>query len=46
MKKTAKQALKSILAFCEGYESEGREVGKDYKNLKKFVKKQKKECEQ
>ena len=34
---TGKQALKSILDYCKGYE-EGREPGKDYKNLKSFIK--------
>lgn len=32
-----KEALKQILYYCQGYEAEGRDVGKDYINLKEFI---------
>ncbi len=32
-----KIAYQSVLNYCKGYESDGKEKGRDYKSLKKFV---------
>lgn len=35
--RTAEEAYRSILNFCKGYESNGKEKGDDYYTLKRFA---------